>query len=107
MKIQEEVVPVRHGLERRVRAYVFVMVTAYRLIAVLVYMLRETGQNDPWEKSQKMLDSIARVERTEITLGKEHKIWYLNIRKDTADLPKKIGYGRLFDEKNRVVQCNR
>ena len=97
MKTQEEVVPVRHRLERRVRAYVFVMVTAYRLIAALVYMLRETGQNDPWEKSQKMLDSLARVERTEITLGKEHKIWYLNIRKDTADLLKKIGYGRLFD----------
>ena len=97
MKTQEEVVPVRHRLERRVRAYVFVMVTAYRLIAALVYMLRETGQNDPWEKSQKMLDSLARVERTEITLGKEHKIWYLNVRKDTAELLKKIGYGRLFD----------
>ena len=97
MKSQEEVVPVRHRLERRVRAYVFVMVTAYRLIAALVYMLRETGQNDPWEKSQKMLDSLARVERTEITLGKEHKIWYLNVRKDTAELLKKIGYGRLFD----------
>ena len=89
------------------RAYVFIMVTAYRLIAALVYMLRETGQNDPWEKSQKMLDSIARVERTEITLGKEHKIWYLNIGKDTADLLKKIGYGRLYDENNRVAQCNR
>ena len=99
MKTQEEIVPVRHRLERRVRAYVFVMVTAYRLIATLVYLLKETGENDPWEKSQKMLDSLTRVERIEVTLGKEHKIWYLNTRKDTAELLKKIGYGRLFEEK--------
>ncbi|EQD26718.1 transposase, IS4 family protein, partial [mine drainage metagenome] len=46
MKSQEEIVPVRHRLERRVRAYVFVMVTAYRLIAALVYFLRESGEKN-------------------------------------------------------------
>ena len=70
MKTQEEVVPVRHRLERRVMAYVFVMVTAYRLIAALVFMLRESGDRDPWEKSQKLIGSLSRVERMEIILGK-------------------------------------
>ncbi|EQD26721.1 transposase, IS4 family protein, partial [mine drainage metagenome] len=73
MKTQEEIVPVRHRLERRVRAYVFVMVTAYRLIAALVYLLRESGIREPWEESQKLLDSLSRVERLEIMFGKEKK----------------------------------
>ena len=81
MKTQEEIVPVCHKLVRRVRTYVFVMATVYRLIAALIYFLRESGNSDPWENSQKLLDSLSRVERMEITLGKEHRIWYLNIRK--------------------------
>ncbi|MCL5783689.1 MAG: hypothetical protein M1476_07265 [Candidatus Thermoplasmatota archaeon] len=98
MKTQEEIVPVRHRLERRVRAYVFVMVTAYRLIAALVYFLRESGNNDPWGTSQKLLDSLSRVERMEITFGKEHKIWYLNLMPASTEILKKIGYGKLFNE---------
>lgn len=39
-KTQEEIVPVHHRLERHVRLYVFVVVTAYRLIAALVYFLQ-------------------------------------------------------------------
>ncbi len=101
MKTQEEIVPVRHRLERRVRAYVFVMVTAYRLIAAIVYLLRESGAKEPWEMSQELLGRLSRVERMEITLGKEHRIWYLNLRKETAETLKKIGYGKLFDEKNQ------
>ncbi|MHB8371316.1 MAG: IS1634 family transposase [Thermoplasmataceae archaeon] len=101
MKSQEEITPVRHRLERRVRAYVFVMVTAYRLIANLVYLLRESGEKEPWEISQKLLDSLSRVERTEITFGKEMKILYLNLRPESLKLLQKIGYGKLFDEKNQ------
>ena len=105
MKTQEEIVPVRHRLERRVRAYVFVMVTAYRLIAALVYFLRESGYREQWETMQKLLDSLSRVERMEITLGKEHRIWYLNIRKEASEALKKIGYGKLFDEKNQKLSA--
>ena len=100
MKSQEEIVPVRHRLERRVRAYVFVMVTAYRLLASLVFLLGEAGDKDPWESASKLLDHLSRVERMEIVLGKEQKIWYLNLRPETSELLKKIGYGKLFDEKN-------
>ena len=98
MKTQEEVVPVRHRLERRVRAYVFVMVTAYRIIAALVFALRESGDHDPWETSRKLLDRLARVERTDISFGKDKKTWYLNLRNDTSELLNKIGYGDIFKE---------
>ena len=101
MKTQEEIVPVRHRLERRVRAYVFVMVTAYRLIAALVYFLRESGDRDPWETSQKLLDSLSRVERMEIRFGKEHRIWYLNLMPASVEILRKIGFPKLFDEKSR------
>ncbi|MCL5785167.1 MAG: hypothetical protein M1151_00670 [Candidatus Thermoplasmatota archaeon] len=104
MKTQEEIVPVRHRLERRVRAYVFVMVTAYRLIAALVFMLRESGDRESWEEMEKLLDSLSRVERLEITLRKEHRTWYLNVRRETGETLKKIGYEWLFDEKKQGSQ---
>ena len=98
MKTQEEIVPVRHRLERRIRAYVFVMVTAYRLIAYLVFMMRESGEKEPWESVSRMLDRLSRVERIEITFGKETRTWYLNLRPDTSELLKRIGFGKLFSE---------
>ena len=48
---------------------------------------------------QKLLDSLSRVERMEITLGKEHRIWHLNLGKETSDILRKIGDGKLFNEK--------
>jgi Transposase len=105
MKTQEEIVPVRHRLERRVRAYVFVMVTAYRLIASLVYFLRESGDKDPWETSQKLLDSLSRVERTEVQLGKDRRIWYLNLTSTSTEILKKIGFSKLFEEIPQSELC--
>ena len=101
MKRQEEVVPVRYRLERRVRAYVFVMVTAYRLIAALVYVIVESGDRDPWKKSQDLIRYLSRVERTEITLGKERKTLLLNTRGEEVELLKKLDYGELFGEKQQ------
>ncbi len=74
-KTQEEIVPIRQRLERCMRAYFFVTVTAYRLIAALIYFQRESGYGEQWETMQKLLDSLSRVERMEITLGKEHRIY--------------------------------
>ena len=43
MKTQEEIVSLRPRLERGVKTYVSIIVTAYRLIAALVYFMRELG----------------------------------------------------------------
>jgi transposase len=99
MRTHEEIVPVRHRLERRVRGYVFVMVTACRITAVPLHFLRESGYREQWGTMQELLDSLSRVERMEITLGKEHRIWYLNLMPASTEILKKIGYGKLFNEK--------
>ena len=36
----------------------------------------------------------------EITLGKEHRTWYLNLWAASMEILKKIGYGKLFNEEN-------
>ena len=36
----------------------------------------------------------------EIALGKERRIWHLNLRPASTEILKKIGYGKLFNEKN-------
>ena len=43
LKTQEEVEPVRHRLEHRVRAYLFVCMLAYRLLSVLQWKLKEAS----------------------------------------------------------------
>jgi len=44
LKSHEEIEPVRHRLEQRVRAYIFVCMLAYRLLAVLQWKLKSASQ---------------------------------------------------------------
>jgi hypothetical protein len=79
LKTQEEVEPVRHRLEHRVRAYLFVCMLAYRLLSVLQWKLKEaSGQEDSWERADTLLQALGRVERVGVTFGNETKTWYLN-----------------------------
>lgn len=49
------------------------MVTAYMLIAALVFMQRESDDRDPWESASKLLDHLSRVEREQKSdTGKIH-----------------------------------
>jgi hypothetical protein len=102
MKTDEEMEPVRHYRERRVRAYEFVQVLALRLRAALRWSLREeaakVGRN-PWEYEEDLLKTLGRVERVEVALGRERRIWHLNLMKGTRGTLRKIGYGKLFEEK--------
>lgn len=102
MKTDEEMEPVRHYRERRVRAYEFVQVLALRLRAALRWSLREeaakVGRN-PWEYEDDLLKTLGRVERVEVALGRERRIWHLNLLRHTRETLRKIGYGKLFEEK--------
>ena len=62
IKTQEGIVHITHRLGRMVKAYVFVMATAYRLIATLVHLLKESGYREPLETMQKLLNSFSMVE---------------------------------------------
>ncbi|MEK9139944.1 MAG: IS1634 family transposase [Nitrospirota bacterium] len=103
VKTDEEVEPVRHRLEHRVRAYMFVCVLAYRLLAVLQWKLREaTGKDDSWERAEDLLRRLARVERVDVGFGKEVKTWFLNLSKQDADTLSKIGMPDLLKEERRL-----
>jgi len=104
LKSNEEIEPVRHRLESRVRAYMFVCVLAYRLLAVLRSMVRENVREvEAWERTFELLRDLSRVERVEIKFGKEVKACYLNVTKDVGDMLKKIGMKNLLIEERRLA----
>jgi transposase len=104
LKTQEEVEPVRHRLEHRVRAYLFVCMLAYRLLSVLQWKLKEaSGHEDSWERADSLLHALGRVERMEVTFGNETKTWYLNVTKEITDTLKEIGMNDLLKEETRLV----
>ncbi|MBA7537950.1 hypothetical protein ES705_30223 [subsurface metagenome] len=104
LKTQEEVEPVRHRLEHRVRAYLFVCMLAYRLLSVLQWKLKEaSGKEDSWERADTLLQALGRVERVEVTFGNETKTWYLNVTKAITDSLKEIDMKELLKEETRLV----
>ena len=103
LKTTERIEPVRHRLDPRVRAYIFVCVLAYRLLSVLHFKIEKTkGKENPWEKSFDLLNNLSRVERTEVGFGKEVKIWYLNVTKEIIDSLKVIGMKDLLKEEKKL-----
>ena len=110
MKTEEEMEPVRHRLERRVRAYEFVQVLALRLRAALRWRMREVAKTkgmNAWEATDDLLQALGRVERVEVSLGKQQRIWHLNLLKGTRDILEDIGYGELFGEKvSSILECS-
>lgn len=99
LKTHEEIEPVRHRLEHRVRAYMFVCVLAYRLLSALQFKFEEAkGKECPWEQTFDLLQDLGRVERTEVSFGNEVKTWYLNVTKSISDELKKIKMKDLLKE---------
>jgi hypothetical protein len=91
--------PVRHRLERRVRAYMFVCVLAYRLLADLQYRLKMiSNQEDTWESTDVFLRGLGMVERVQVRLGHQVKIWYLNLTKKNKETLRKMGLQNLLKE---------
>lgn len=103
LKTQEEIEPVRHRLEQRVRAYIFVCMMAYRLLAVLQWKLKEAyRKDDSWESVFSLLQDLARVERVDVKFGHEIKTWYLNLTQETNSTLKSIGFKGMFKEEVRL-----
>ena len=103
IKTQEEVQPVRHRLENRVRAYLFVCMLAYRLLAVLQWRLTQVSvKEDSWESANALLQDLSRVERVEVKFGNEIKTLYLNLSEKNSKSLKAIGMMDLFKEETRL-----
>lgn len=99
LKTSEELEPVRHRLERRVRAYLFLCVLAYRLLAVLQHrLIKVSSKDDTWERADTLLQDLGRVERVQVRLGRQVKSWYLNVNGNSRDVLDKMGYKKLLKE---------
>ncbi|MCG7849867.1 MAG: IS1634 family transposase, partial [ANME-2 cluster archaeon] len=80
LKTSEEMEPVRHRLERRVRVYIFVCVLAYRLLADLQWRLQKlSDRKNVWHEADAFLYDLERVERVQVRLGHQVKILHLNL----------------------------
>ena len=99
----------RHYWEWRVSAHEFVQILALRLRAAMRSSLRNEAARagvNGWELEDDLLKMLGRVGRVEGTLGSERRIWHLNLLKHTRETLKKIGYGKLFEEKPLPIETN-
>jgi len=105
LKSNEEIEPVRHRLEQRVRAYIFVCMLAYRLLAVLQWKLKVASRKeDSWESAHLFLQELSRVNKVEVKFGHEIKTWYLNLTQEMNSTLKDIGKKELFKEVVRLTE---
>jgi transposase len=99
LKTDENLTPVRHRLESRVRGYMFVCVLAYRLLADLHYRISNLPDDgEPWFRVNDLLLKLGRVERVEVKLGRKVKTWYLNLSNKLQEILDKMGFFNLFEE---------
>jgi transposase len=104
IKTQEENQPVRHRLENRVKAYIFVCMLAYRLLAVLQWRLKQASNaEDAWESAYALLQDLSRVEKADVKFGNEIRTLFLNISAHTSKILKDIGMIGLFKEETKLA----
>lgn len=102
-KSKEEIEPVRHRLETRVKGIIFICVLAYRLLSALQWNLnvaQSDGEDISWERAERLLMVLSRVERMEVMYGKQRQVWYLNVVDEIKKSMKLLGYPGLFDDSN-------
>lgn len=99
LKTSEEMEPVRHRLEQRVRVYIFICVLAYRLLAYLQWHLDNlSNRKDVWREADAFLHDLERVERVEIRLGHQVKVWHLNLTGISEKTLEIMGFKELLKE---------
>jgi len=99
LKTSEEIEPVRHRLENRVRVYIFVCVLAYRLLAELQWRLDKLFERKGiWKDADAFIQDLERVERVEVKLGHQVKNWHLNLTGMSVKTLEMIGFKGLFKE---------
>lgn len=99
LKTDVDVEPVRHRLGPRVRAYLLVCMLAYRLVMALRWLLMEKGITENTSVfMDRLLEELWEVERVEVKLGGQKKIWYLNVTDFVEEGLKKVGMKSLLAE---------
>jgi len=99
LKTSEEIEPVRHRLERRVRVYIFVCVLAYRLLADLQWRIQKLSERkNVWHGADEFLHDLERVERVQVRLGHQVKILHLNLTGKSQRTLEMMGFKDMLKE---------
>ena len=96
IKTDEDLIPIRHRLESRVRAIIFVCTLAYRLLSALRWMINSSASKDVTLSASNFLRKLRRVEKIEVDLGKEYSIFYVNVMNDVRKQVVALGMKDLF-----------
>lgn len=103
LKSDEDIQPIRHRLECRVRAYMLVCLLAYRLKAALRHAFDSADSKKVTMSTSVFLKKSARIESIEVNLGKEVEIFYVNVSKALRDQLDAIGMKDLFVPERRLI----
>jgi transposase len=95
--------PVRHRLDQRIRAYLFVCVLAYWLRSHMSYLHGTEGVEDPHRSLEVLLRDLENVQKVDVTLGNEVRTWHLNLLGRALETLKKLGNVNLFREENKII----
>lgn len=96
IKTDEDLKPIRHRLESRVMAIIFVCTLAYRLLSALRWMINSSESKDVTLSDSIFLRKLARVHKLEANLGKEIEIFYVNVTTDLKKQVTALGMADLF-----------
>jgi transposase len=102
LKSKEDLGVIRHHLENRVRAIIFVCVLAYRLLAVLKWKLlsaHKEMEDTVWDSTNSFLNQLSRIEQMEVSQNNIKQTWFLNLTQNIQDTLKRIGYKNMFIDK--------
>lgn len=96
IKTDEDLKPIRHRLESRVKAIIFVCTLAYRLLSALRWMINSAKSKDVSLPETIFLKKLARVEKLEVNLGKEIEVFFVNVTTDLKKQVAALGMAELF-----------
>lgn len=95
-KSENEITPVRHQLESRVRASMFVGVLAYRLKAALAFLIKSSNSKDIIYSPSEFIKLLGRVERVEMVHDDQSEFFFLNLSKKLKDQAIALNMKNLF-----------
>jgi transposase len=96
IKTDEELKPVHHRLESRVRAIIFVCTLVYRLRSALRWIVNSSDSRNVTLSATQFLRKLARVEKLEVDFGKEYEVFYVNVMNDLKKQVVALGMTDLF-----------
>lgn len=104
IKTDEDLKPIRHRLESRVKAIIFVCILAYRLLSALRWKINSSKSKDVTLSESVFIKKLGRVEKLEINLGKEIEVFYVNVTTDLKRQVEALGMADLFAGRRILVE---